>query len=109
MARAAPDPTARRQELLDSAARKLVYLIRQAPAEQKRPLREEAEALLQDANLLQHEPPRGQLEAWAQSLIADNPRLFDESTWALEHNLRPARCETVHELISSLIPTEGGL
>ena len=109
MSRKPPDPSARRQEFLDSAARKLVHLIRQAPQENKPSLKDEAENLLREAGLLNHEPPRGSLEAWATSLLSDNPKIWDEAPWAMERNLRPGRCQTVHELITSLIPSEGGL
>ena len=97
----------RREEFLETAAKRLVHLTQRAG--NPRATMQEAESLLSEASLLNHRPPRANVHQWAQSLIVDNPQIQDAAFWAMEHELRPSRCESVHELISSLIPSEGGL
>lgn len=97
----------RKEEFLETAAKRLVHLTQRA--ENPRATMQEAESLLSEASLLNHRPPRDNVRQWAQSLIVDNPPLQDVVNWAMSHDLQPNRCESVHELITSLIPSEGGL
>ena len=100
-------PTERKTEFLESVAKKLVLLLSGQPDRPR--LQQEAERMLEDAGLLNHTPPRSPLNEWARSLTSGNPSMLEAASWAMSHNLRPGRCETSHELLASLIPSEGGL
>ena len=97
----------RKEEFLETAAKRLVHLTQRA--ENPRATMQEAENLLSEASLLNHRPPRDNVHQWAQSLIVDNPPMQDAAEWGISRDLLPNRCESVHELITSLIPSEGGL
>ena len=97
----------RKEQFLESVANRLVHLMQRAQS--PRASMQEAESLLSEASLLNHSPPWENVRQWAQSLIVDNPPLQDVVNWAMSHDLQPNRCESVHELITSLIPSEGGL
>lgn len=102
-------PTERKTEFLESVAKKLALLLSGQSKPERERLQSEAELMLEEAGMLNHTPPRSPLPEWCASLIVRNPPMLEAASWAMSHNLRPGRCETSHELIASLIPSEGGL
>lgn len=108
-----PQRRDRRRELLADVAKRLAWLVSREPDEdEQKAMMDEAEHLLHEANMLDFTPRRNDgPRQWARELIEDNPEMIDQDAaqWALEHGLRPSRCQCVHELITSLIPSEGGL
>ena len=70
-----------------------------------------AEDRLEEANLWWGSlPDRKSPERWVQAVLEDNWNLLDQSVpWMLERDLRPESALSFHELISNLLPSEGGL
>jgi hypothetical protein len=98
----------RRQELLDLAGSRLEKLLQQSPDPQAD--MSMVESMLSEANLLGNSPSRHSLRHWVANVIEDNPELWEQSSpWMMEHDHKPQFAKSVHELITSLIPSEGGL
>jgi hypothetical protein len=66
-----------------------------------------AEQRLFEENLLHCDPPKRDLRAWTEHVIADNPDLVDSLPYLAERDCRPERAQTFENLVLSMIPSEG--
>lgn len=97
-----------RHRFLARVAKRLEQLLREDPDRDE--TMHWVEMTLFEASGDSVEPDRRSLGHWTHNLIEASPWLYAEGApWAMAHGLRPNQADNVHELIVSLIPSEGGL